>query len=352
MIIFESSTGLDDNSGAFCDYIIENSKKRYKIIWMVRDPKKFRHVKYKDMKFYKIKDIRFIYYLCRAKYLIYSNVGIPKLKKQQLSIYLTHGSPPLKNIKGLINVDADLCITPSETLFDLISYQFSINKDKLFTCGLPRNDYLFKPSDAFAKFINKKFDKFFIWMPTFRKVNSKYMERNDSKVIYNFGLPLIQNIDDYYNLNKALKKINSLLVIKIHYFQDNSIQELNNLSNIILLTNDDLFENNVNLYSLLGGTDALISDYSSVIFDYLLIDKPIGFVLDDINEYSLGFSIDNPLDFMPGEKIYTFEDLLTFINHVHDGVDEYKEERKRVRDYTNKYQDGNNCERLLKFLNL
>lgn len=353
IIILESSYGIGDNSGAFFNYIIDkNYNKKYKIVWMVNEPNNYKNIRIKNVKFYKRRDLRFIFDLMRAKYIIYNDIPIPKLREEQIIIYLSHGCPPLKNVKGLINVKSDLCIATSENLFDLISEQFSIDKSKLFVCGLPRNDYLFKNTAVLSSLVDRKYKNVIIWMPTFREVDPSRDIRNDSSKIYTFGIPLINSQDDCNMLNSKLKECDTLLIIKPHHYQHKKVNKLKNMSNIKVVSSDYLDKNKVNLYSLIKDSDALITDYSSIIFDYLLLDKPIAFVLDDIKQYSLGFSIDNPLDFMPGEKIYTLEDLLTFISHLHDGMDDYKEERKKVRDYTNKYQDGNNCERLLKFLNL
>lgn len=93
--------------------------------------------------------------------------------------------------------------------------------------------------------------------------------------------------------------------------------------------------------------DVLITDYSSVYFDYQLLDRPIGFAIDDVEEYrrNRGFVFDNILDYMPGEKIYSFDELKTFFDHLHKGQDDYSEKRKKVNDLVNHWQDAGNCER-------
>ena len=126
------------------------------------------------------------------------------------------------------------------------------------------------------------------------------------------------------------------------------------LSNIIYLTNNDLEINNIQLYQLIGITDALLTDYSSVSLDYLLTDKPIGYLLNNFTSFQngRGFAYHNPLEYMPGEHIYTFQDLIQFINNIAHGIDEYKERRKIVNDYVNKHQDDKNCERVVKYFNI
>ena len=97
-------------------------------------------------------------------------------------------------------------------------------------------------------------------------------------------------------------------------------------------------------------SDALIADYSSVYLHYLLLNRPIGFALSDIKEYgdTRGFVFENPLDYIPGKKLYSKEDLLKFLDDIACGKDRYAEERERVCNLVHQYQDGKNCERLLK----
>ena len=55
------------------------------------------------------------------------------------------------------------------------------------------------------------------------------------------------------------------------------------------------------VYTLLRNADGLITDYSSVYFDYMLLDRPIAFAIDDIKEYGdkRGFIFETPEDYMP-----------------------------------------------------
>ena len=115
-----------------------------------------------------------------------------------------------------------------------------------------------------------------------------------------------------------------------------------------------LEENDVRFYTLLNQTDALITDYSSVFFDYLLIDKPIAFTVDDIDSYSdnRGFVFDNPLDYMPGKKLHNAEDFREFVTDCISGKDDYTAERKDINDKVNYYKDNKNCERIINFVGL
>lgn len=96
----------------------------------------------------------------------------------------------------------------------------------------------------------------------------------------------------------------------------------------------------------------MLSDYSGIAYEYLQLDKPIAYVLDDMNEYKLGFVTEDIDSLLAGEKIFSFEDFLGFIDDVVNEDDKYKVKREQIRDYIYKYHDGKSCERIAKFMGL
>ena len=98
-------------------------------------------------------------------------------------------------------------------------------------------------------------------------------------------------------------------------------------------------------------TDALITDYSSVAIDYLLLDKPIGFTLDDFEEYrkTRGFIFEDPKKYMPGHHIYSFSDLCDFLSSVSDGYDPFWEQRASVRLAAHNKPTSTYCEEVLRY---
>ena len=170
-----------------------------------------------------------------------------------------------------------------------------------------------------------------IWMPTFRNNQNSYMPENDIK--YNYDIPLIKNERNLMELNEYCRKLKVKLVIKRHPQQKEYSCEKNNYSNICFISNNDLEEEGIQLYELLKYTDALVSDYSSISFDYLLLDKPMAFCLDDYKTYSKGrgFVFENPLDYMPGKHMYEYDDMINFLNDLVTKNDKFVNERKRIR---------------------
>ena len=102
----------------------------------------------------------------------------------------------------------------------------------------------------------------------------------------------------------------------------------------------------------MSGVDALISDYSSSTYSYLLLNRPIGFAIDDIREYDIGFIVNDVSRYMPGPKIDNFNDLTGFISNVCKNIDSYGAERMKLRSWMYEYVDGNSTQRLLSALGI
>ena len=187
-------------------------------------------------------------------------------------------------------------------------------------------------------------------MPTFRRGGG--FQRNDSLQEQPLGIPLINNMDEYINLNKMLNSINVLLIIKIHPMQILDNLKIYDLSNIKVLTGQQIKDLNIDNYRLMSCCDAMISDYSGAAYDFIQLDRPLAYVLSDMKEYKLGFVVEDIKPLLGGKEIYNYQDLKDFIGDVIAGNDLYKEKREKLRDYFYKYHDTNNCKRLVEFMKL
>jgi CDP-glycerol glycerophosphotransferase (TagB/SpsB family) len=114
------------------------------------------------------------------------------------------------------------------------------------------------------------------------------------------------------------------------------------LSHLRFYTNNDLDRMNIQLYELLAYANKLITDYSTVALDYLLLNRSIGYVNDDIADFnkSRGFVFENYLDYCPGPKIDT---TAKFIDFIYSSKDEYKKQRKEILNFYHFHQTGNAC---------
>lgn len=356
VILIESHNDFDCNGGAFYNYLIKNRyNEKYKIVWLLKN--EYNGKLPKNVYGYHMEKPSFMknYYRTVAKYITCDNSIQKKCNKKQKLFYLTHGGVTFKNVKGIVVVPdyVDYVISPSANFDPYMCQNYSIKypNKKMLHFGFPRDDcYFYETKNEMRKLTEKKYSKYILWMPTFRKGGSA--GRNDSEKEQPLGIPLIDSIEMYKELNEYLRKVNCYLIIKIHPMQDLSNLGISDLSNIKVLVNKNVRELDIDVDNLMKYSDALISDYSSVAYHYLLLNRPTAFVLEDLDDYKLGFSVDNIDDFLAGPKIYKFSEMIDFISDVANDNDLYKEKRTGLRSWLYEYTDDNACKRLVEFMNL
>lgn len=102
------------------------------------------------------------------------------------------------------------------------------------------------------------------------------------------------------------------------------------------------------VYTLLRNADGLITDYSSVYFDYMLLNRPIGFAVEDMENIRTkeGLFLTTLRNICREPEIRNLSDIEEFIEDIVSGNDLYKEARESVNDKINYYKDGNCCKRV------
>lgn len=340
IFIYCANDVLSDNSEALFDYLITHDyHKKYRIVCGVRNPGSYK----KDKNVFFIHKRRCIYQYMKSAHVFYSFGKLPiKPSKKQCVINMWHGIP-LKTIGKLSDINngnefffSYVC-APSEMYRPIMARAFGCPERNVCICGEPKTDRLFEEK-------KQRKNKLIIWLPTFRQ--SKYLGYDDSTD--DSLLPLLHQ-DEWGELNHILKQNHIQLVAKLHPLQDINGFTHTEMSNLSIFC-DTYFKKSIgDLYSFLSQSDALISDYSSVCLEYLVLDRPICYTVGDMDEYTCkrGFVFENPLEFMPGEKIKDKAGLYNFINDIAKGVDFYKDERKNINNIVNQYKDGDNCKRVL-----
>lgn len=358
MILIESHNDFDCNGGAFYRYLIENSyNKNYKIVLFLKnalpDPKTLpANVQAVPMLKPSLKKDKAYF---QAKYMLSDAIFLRKTRPDQVSVYCTHGSIGLKNCKGMMDLPEgiDYCLGSSPAMADIFADQYNLpHPDKqLIYVGYPMHDVLHDdmPGDL-SKITSKKFFKTILWMPTFRKGGAA--GRNDSGHEQPLGIPLIESQQEYEALNDMLADMDMHLILKIHPMQDLENLHAKNMSNITVLTGQDVKKLGVDNYRLMKDADALISDYSSAAYDYLQTGRPVAYTLDDAEDYKIGFIVEDPYTLMAGHEIYTLQDMKNFLQDMHDGKDPYKEKRKALTEKLFSYNDAYSSRRLADFLGL
>lgn len=346
ILLFTSSPNYYDNALCVFRYLM-NKKKNCKIVWLLENNNDIKN-KLNNVIYIERHSLKGLYYFFRSKYIFHTHgLYLNATTKQQIVFSLWHGMP-LKRIqylfpKDLTNIanrklNINITIATSDLMAEIVSRCFNCEISKVKVVGLPRNDYLFNK----LKFKNiPEGQKVIVWMPTYRDGNNR-----KEGFQYEFGLPIV-NSKNYSEINEWCSKNNICIIIKFHPYQKiNNI--LSGLSNIKIVS-EDIVDEQKHFYSYLGSTDALITDYSSVYIDYLSIDKPIGFILEDYAKYKddRGFVFDNPIEYMPGVHIYNIEELKNFIEEIAHNIDSSKNLRNTMGIKLNKFRDNKNTKRFV-----
>ena len=350
IILLESNPDFSDNTRGVYDKLIEfGYNMKYQLIWITSNSEVLKDIKEKNVLFIDRKDIKKVRkYSLLAKYIIDCNNFIKKRNKYQTRIHLTHGSP-IKFVREYCDDvgDVDYIIETSDFFRDITSELFHVSKDKIITTGYPRNDILLTKNDSYF-YPKIKRNKTICWLPTYRN----HKNHSTGKRFFPYGIPSIKNEDELIKLDKLLEKEKILLVIKLHPAEDISILKKMNLNYIKFLDNQYLLNNHLTIYHYLSNVDALITDYSSIYYDFLLTKRPIGLAIEDIKEYLKYNEIfyDKYEEGVVGEYIYNYNDLLKFISDISNNKDNSYDKRMEKRRKYFKYFDDKSAERVIELL--
>lgn len=200
----------------------------------------------------------------------------------------------------------------------------AFNVKKVVVTGYPRNDVLsaIKTTGNYNLF----------YFPTFRDSIGSEID------LFNyFGF-------DFESWNSFLGRLNINLYIKMHPVNKpgkDLLSQFENSSNIIFLDELDVAD-------VLPEADVLITDYSSVYFDFLLTEKPIIFSPFDFEKYiTKDRELYYPYDEVtPGPKCKDWNEVLNWVVKFKENPSLYSKERENIKNKFHKYDDFKSCERV------
>lgn len=352
IIVLESKPDFTDNTFALYEELLRrNYNKKYKIYWFLNNPKQnialpknvFQQEKFNTSL---LNQLKAKWISARAKFIIDCNNFVWKAHKKQKRIHLKHGLP-MKDAStyNFIIGETDLISVPSEYWVKVCSKEHRVDEKYIKSLGFPRNDVL-QPKPHEHKTV--------IWMPTWRKHHDGTGNTVDFNSLMPYGLPFVTDKIILNEINELFRKNNAYLLVRLHPAQDTSGINLSEMTNIRLCNDTFLKENNITLYSLLNYTDALISDYSSIYYDYLNLSRPIALAVKDFDEYKLnnGILAKDKTEFKstyPAVFLEEYSDLISFFEGVFsDDPAVYK--CKQAQEKYMGVNDGKAAERIVDYM--
>lgn len=271
--------------------------------------------------------------------------------KCNLHFEIWHGFP-LKTL-GLLEKNCTENYSNADNGFDyilsysnfysfVISSVFKMDITKFVVTGMPRNDFLISSNsrENIAKLIDREVSnkKIIFYVPTFRR-------RND-KSVYE-GSKILSEIKEFNEIEQFAKQNNLYFIVKKHPVEGDEIPQMD-YENVFFIEDGDLVNINIDFYEILGGSDLLITDYSSVYFDYLLLNKPIIFWMRDKVEYETqrGFLFENIETLMPGSIVNDTNKLLPCIEENLRNPNLFLNEREHIKKLVHTYTDFNSSRRV------
>ncbi len=357
-VLFYSKPDYSDNGRAlYEEFLRQGLDKKYHAVWLVNgNPEKLKE-KYPDVEFYSKSSFKGLIEYCKSTHIYRSHMlfGNVRTSKQKVTL-IWHGM----GIKGPMDHNytpnfADYITVSSDFYRYRFSSRFRMPPTHCLTTGLPRNDFMFAGKerlclDNLPKVKANPNCKTVIWMPTYHADEST--GDKDGK-FYSLGIPVVKK-EELNELNENLKKNNIVLLIKLHphLLGHGAIYEVD-YSNIQVFGDKDL-PPECSLYHLIGGVDAMLTDYSSVFTDFMLLDRPIAFIYDDFEEYGKkpGFAFENVKLLMPGVHIHETKDLYSWLDDIAKGIDKGEDERRTLNRFINFHNDNKNSLRVLKMTGL
>lgn len=305
-------------------------------------------------------DFLFLFKYVTSRYVFFTH-GTPfnSFSKRQTVVNMWHGI--LYKRVGVLNgrppMPAQITVGTSELTRMMFSKAFGVPKETVFVSGYPRNDVLIRSKNEKTILKDKiddqlnSFDKIIIWLPTYRKhVRDNSQDgKQDGKEV---GNPFyIQDFDVEY-FNSLLKEYNTLCIVKPHPMAS-KYDTSYNLDHLLFVDDEWISQQGITLYQLIGCTDILISDVSSVIIDYILLDQPIVCISADFDAYKAtrGFYFEDIGNWIPTQINQNQTDFFNYLKLVlSTNTDPFEEKRKRLKNEFFTYHDDLSTKRLVDYV--
>ena len=249
--------------------------------------------------------------IASAKYLVNDNTFLPFFMKKEEQVYINtwHGTP-LKSLGKQIKSDAhaignaqrnfvfaDYITFPNEHTRDAIIKDYmieNISRGSYIFCGYPRNEIFFdkERASSIRRALELEGKKLYAYMPTFRGQAAKGGTSKNTHYLnyYLYELDARLNDDEilYVNLHPVAKK-------------DVVFTQFKHIRN---------FPKEYETYDFLNACDVLVSDYSSVFFDYACSGRKIVLFTYDKEEYLADRGMYLSMDELPFPQVGSVDTLL------------------------------------------
>lgn len=323
------------------EYLRDNYPGRFEYVWAVSDKAKYSFLEEEGVKLIKHFTVSSFPMLLTSKIIVTNGSYAPwfPFRKKQYVINTWHGGGAYKKVENEApgadwatrkraqfcadNIDLFLasCRVQEEQMIKT-TYQY---KGEIFRAGTPRNDKLVKEDIAsLRQKVRKQYHlpedtKILLYAPTYRNANPPI--ELDAEALLN---ALEQNGEHW------------VIMSRFHRYQEDNMHISVNGSCVIDVADYP------DVQELLAVTDLLITDYSSVIWDFMLLKRPCFLYVPDRKNYleQTGFYVE--MNQWPYEQTTSMEELIERIRHYNQ--DEMEQRIKAHQELLGSYENGQCCQ--------
>lgn len=341
-VLIASADGYRGNAKALAESISSNTD--WPILWVSVNRRSEVSYQSANIPYVKAYSIQFWMALFSSKWLVstHGELGRFKAFRGQCFVNLWHGIM-LKKLGNMWSSDegaylagvcnnADITTTNSAFVSGLFALCFNAPLWKMNETGSPRNDWLLDDvvgAQKLKQVLGRSYEKAVLYCPTHRKSEGKGRVQESLWCYEDFKVKYLNaEFLDY------LERKNIVFVVKLHPFEESklSLDEFSSTGRVVVITGEALDKEGIDLYEVLAGFDALITDYSSIYIDYLLTGKPVIFMTDDLDQYrsNRGFVFDMYEELTPGPKLACSEDFAGVVDKCLSDASFFDEKRGSV----------------------
>ncbi len=290
-----------------------------------------------------------------ARYVFFTHglYGSPSPPRRKTFVNLWHGDGP-KRRKGFAVVRSTFVVSGTRLWAEQKVQSFGVGSDRVLLTGLPRIDQFARPaSDDQLRALGIAADKpLVLWLPTYRETNYRGVRlRRMRHWVDADNLSTSPGVHDLIQpIAQDAEACGIALAVKPHPLDSDEFHG----SGMNVLTTRALRTAQVTLYQLLGRAHGLITDYSSVWTDFMVLDRPIGFFCPDLERYvaGRGLNVEDYPSLIPGPLLKTRDDFREFLGNCLDEPPASRLRRSRSAELIGAGTSLGATERLLDALNI
>lgn len=288
----------------------------------------------------------------RARVVVHTHglYAAPSRSTRKLFVNLWHGWGTKRlEQRPLVVRQSDLVAATSDAGADAIAAAWGIGRRQVEVTGLPRNDALLRASSmprppALRRLIPDD-GPLVVWLPTYRHSLVGQIRTDGIDFGNDFQLPHCTATD----VAGLAEELDAHILLKTHPMA--AVHDPGRHGRLSIWDNDALASAGLSLYELLGHADVLVTDYSSVWVDFLLVDRPIVFTVADQEEYgaSRHHYADGPQSH-PGPEVRDLVGLGEALREALRGDDPWASQRHEVRATQHRWTDAGSAARVARLI--